>query len=396
LSIVQAASANLHSATALVGVAMANRLPVISPTADLGSIPANLAYLFSPPTHFYALADNVAQTAFDGFTLYHRQETAEAALEQANAQYRGTVITAFQNVANSLCALQADAGALKAATAAEKRQRIGRTAGGHRRAHQRGGIGSALHAGRIAYSLCRMDKAGNPVCRLCEVPIDRVLAEGCKLSHTLPDLAGAVQRYETCQANLAAQKTKLGGSQRERSALPADIALAKQAHERSNRNLKAIERGQDAGNDEVFRARRLIDDIGRYDGLIRLRAQAKERSDGNASNVVRSRAALETLRAEQGDVFRRLTQHFDAIIRNFVGPTSSGRVALSAQGLDLSVQMSGEWSTAAIESLKVLAFDLAALCLSMEGDTDSRVPRSRQPARGGPRISSAVPPHRGP
>lgn len=144
-----------------------------------------------------------------------------------------------------------------------------------------------------------MDKVDKPVCRLCEVPIDRVLAEGCKLSHTLPDLAGAAQRYETCQANLAAQKTKLGGLQRERSALPADIALAKQAHEQSNRNLKAIGRGQDVRNDEVFRARRLIDDIGRYDGLIRLRAQAKERSDGNASNVVRSHAALETLRAER-------------------------------------------------------------------------------------------------
>jgi outer membrane protein TolC len=85
LSFVQAASVNLHSATALVGAAMANRLPVISLPADLGSNPANLANLFSPPTLFYALADNVAQTAFDDFTLYHRQETAEAALVQADA-----------------------------------------------------------------------------------------------------------------------------------------------------------------------------------------------------------------------------------------------------------------------------------------------------------------------
>jgi outer membrane protein TolC len=69
LSFVQAASVNLHSATALVGAAMANRLPVISLPADLGSNAANLANLFSPPTLFYALADNVAQTAFDDFTL---------------------------------------------------------------------------------------------------------------------------------------------------------------------------------------------------------------------------------------------------------------------------------------------------------------------------------------
>jgi hypothetical protein len=213
------------------------------------------------------------------------------------------------------------------------------------------------------------DKADKPVCRLCEVPIDRVLAEGCKLSHNLPDLAGAAQRYETCQANLATQRAKLVDLRRERSALPADIALARQGHEQSSRNLKALERSQDARSDDVFRARRLIDDVHRYDELIRVRAQAKERADGNASNVTRSRAVLETLRGQQGDVFRRLSQHFDAIIRNFVGPASSGWVALSAQGLDLSVQMSGERSTAAIESLKVLAFDLAALCLSVEGET---------------------------
>ena len=87
---------------------MANRLPVISLTADLGSSPASLANLFSPPTLFYALANNVAQTAFADFTLYHRQETAEATLEQADA-HRSTVITAFQNVADTLRALRADA-----------------------------------------------------------------------------------------------------------------------------------------------------------------------------------------------------------------------------------------------------------------------------------------------
>ena len=119
-----------------------------------------------------------------------------------------------------------------------------------------------------------------------------------------------------------------------------------------------------------------------YEQLIRLRSQAKDRADGSAGNVTRSRAVLETLRGQQGDVFRRLSEHFDAIIRNFVGPASSGRVALSAQGLDSSVQMSGDRSTAAIESLKVLAFDLAAMCLSMEGETQIRssfmIVRARQ------------------
>jgi len=53
---------------------------------------------------------------FDFGTLKHRQRAAEAALQQSAAEYRGVVLGAFQNVADSLYALQADAQALDAAT----------------------------------------------------------------------------------------------------------------------------------------------------------------------------------------------------------------------------------------------------------------------------------------
>jgi outer membrane protein TolC len=61
----------------------------------------------------------VTQPVFDGFSLYHKQKAAEAAYDQAEATYRSTVITAFQNVADSLRAIQADARSLKAAVHSE-------------------------------------------------------------------------------------------------------------------------------------------------------------------------------------------------------------------------------------------------------------------------------------
>jgi outer membrane protein TolC len=70
------------------------------------------------------VAGNVAQTLFAGGTLLHRQRAAEAAFEQAAAQYRSTVITAFQNVADTLYALQNDAESLKAAVAAERAAKV--------------------------------------------------------------------------------------------------------------------------------------------------------------------------------------------------------------------------------------------------------------------------------
>ena len=116
---VQAASASLHSASALIGVAVANRLPVISLTSNLSTSWTELAQLFTPPANAYLLTAAVAQPIFDGFTLYHKQKAAEAAYDQADAQYRSTVIMAFQNVADTLHAIEADARALKAAVAAE-------------------------------------------------------------------------------------------------------------------------------------------------------------------------------------------------------------------------------------------------------------------------------------
>ncbi|MFZ0495462.1 MAG: efflux transporter outer membrane subunit [Methylocella sp.] len=116
---VKAAEASLHSASAAIGVAIANRLPVVDLTPNVATGASNLALLFTPPTAAYLLTGSVTQTIFDGFSLYHKQKAAEAAYDQAEAQYRSTVITAFQNVADSLRAIQADARALKAAVKAE-------------------------------------------------------------------------------------------------------------------------------------------------------------------------------------------------------------------------------------------------------------------------------------
>ena len=66
------------------------------------------------------MAGSVVQPVFRGGTLYHRELAARAAFDQAAAQYRSTVITAFQNVADVLSALRTDAVALDKAIVAER------------------------------------------------------------------------------------------------------------------------------------------------------------------------------------------------------------------------------------------------------------------------------------
>ncbi|MFY9905409.1 MAG: efflux transporter outer membrane subunit [Terriglobales bacterium] len=121
---VRQAEENLHSASALIGVARANRLPSFSLTADAGSMATVLSHLASGSNGFWDVGAGVMQPIFEGGTLLHRERAARAAYTQANEQYRSAVLTAFQNVADTLHALQQDANALKAAAAAEDAARV--------------------------------------------------------------------------------------------------------------------------------------------------------------------------------------------------------------------------------------------------------------------------------
>jgi NodT family efflux transporter outer membrane factor (OMF) lipoprotein len=111
------AEENLHAASALIGVAHADRLPSFALTADAGSMALIFTHFFSRGG-FWDTAAGLTQPVFDGRTLKHRELAAKAAYTQAEEQYRSTVLTAFQNVADTLHAIQQDADSLKAASAA--------------------------------------------------------------------------------------------------------------------------------------------------------------------------------------------------------------------------------------------------------------------------------------
>jgi len=118
---VRAAEENMRAASALIGAAIANRLPQFLINGNIGHQGFQFANLFSnnPAFYFYTGLANASQTIFDGFTLQQRQRAAEAGFDQAAAQYRLAVLTAFQNVADSLYAIKHDTIGLEKAILAE-------------------------------------------------------------------------------------------------------------------------------------------------------------------------------------------------------------------------------------------------------------------------------------
>ncbi|MBV5291485.1 MAG: efflux transporter outer membrane subunit [Curvibacter lanceolatus] len=115
---VRAALAQWQAASAQVGVAVAARLPSITLSASLGSSALDMSQLLRSGG-FWSVGANLAQPVFRGGALLHQQRAAEAAYAQAEAQYRSTVLTAFQNTADTLQAIVSGAQALRAASAAE-------------------------------------------------------------------------------------------------------------------------------------------------------------------------------------------------------------------------------------------------------------------------------------
>jgi NodT family efflux transporter outer membrane factor (OMF) lipoprotein len=123
---VRAAEEQLRATNAQVGVAVANRLPQFSITGALGGNASVFSQMFSSGGPFWDVIGSVSQTLFDGNTLLHQQRAAEEALKQSAALYRLTVLSAYQNVADTLHAMLADADALGAAEVTERASKLER------------------------------------------------------------------------------------------------------------------------------------------------------------------------------------------------------------------------------------------------------------------------------
>lgn len=113
-----AADATLHQASAQVGVATANLYPQLTLSASYGPQALTPAGLLKYADMIWSFGAGITQPIFHGGQLSAQKRAAEAAFDEANAQYRQTVLLAFQNVADTLRALEHDATGLSAQTQA--------------------------------------------------------------------------------------------------------------------------------------------------------------------------------------------------------------------------------------------------------------------------------------
>ncbi|HTR56148.1 MAG TPA: hypothetical protein VMJ10_35980 [Kofleriaceae bacterium] len=216
-----------------------------------------------------------------------------------------------------------------------------------------------------------IDEAEEPMCLICEVPIDRVLAEGCKLSHKLPNLASLRQRREKNAQDLRENKAEEQEARRTIERLRAELEAARAKREKAHIDLKAARKLRNERVEAWYEARRIGDDVASVEKLVRENADAEKKVGRLDEQLKKVKEEAATERDQHAHVFTRLGAHFDPLVRRLLGreATASGRVQHDGNGLQLVIDFGGERQTPAIDLVKVLAFDLATLCRSIEGET---------------------------
>jgi hypothetical protein len=206
-----------------------------------------------------------------------------------------------------------------------------------------------------------------PVCPVCSVPIDEALAEGCSLSHNSWDpgsVSDEKQRLATqtaahneaisrIRALIAEHTTQLEKLGRQEVKLTAEI----------DQLVNKIEDARNKRRQQWFSAKQLVEQVAALERASSSIATAKKSLEGLAGRDNELANLEAKLRNHHNDTLSRMEELFSYVCKGLLGSRVSASLALSGQGLQADVEVGGM----AMESLKAIAFDLAALLMSVEG-----------------------------
>lgn len=210
------------------------------------------------------------------------------------------------------------------------------------------------------------------VCPLCRVPVDDVLASKCGISleHcNIEAIKTQIADKEKKAALLVEDAQKSENNARQISALISRISSkireAEEQAQKSEAEIRSVHSAKIRLQEKVFEARRLLDEART------LRAEFEKPAPTASLNeeLDTLRLQLEQGRGRSQEAIYSLETQYRAIMAAWLPDGVDGVIKLDGKGLKVDVEFNGrgEVSTAALDSLKIVAFDLAALHLATEG-----------------------------
>lgn len=156
----------------------------------------------------------------------------------------------------------------------------------------------------------------------------------------------------------------------EQQLLKPDRAIANQQVEQAKAAHKALEQAAKESREALASATGYVTLTKRYPEYIAEIAKHEADAQRESAAEVRERGSAASIRREAQAIVERLSSLFDMTIRFLVPDGAHGSVQLTEDGIQPVISLHGDLTTAAVDSLKVVAFDLAALLLTMEGKTE--------------------------
>jgi hypothetical protein len=218
-------------------------------------------------------------------------------------------------------------------------------------------------------------QGGVRVCPVCRTSVDDALAKGCGISLERCDLKALRTSIAEKRANATRLDEEARNATHESSRLEA---LINQLGPRRNALEQEVESADEGSRlaqaaakgiqDRIYRARRILDDVR---SLRETETAVKTTPPGTAA-LDAVRAQLDAGRSRARAAIRTLEERYQGIMAAWLPEGVEGIVKLDGNGLKVDAQFAGrgEVSTAALDSLKIVAFDLAALHMAVEEKAD--------------------------
>lgn len=206
-------------------------------------------------------------------------------------------------------------------------------------------------------------------CTICRVNVDDVLAKGCGISMERCDLdvvRGRIQQAEENIKELERQKNTLP---RTISELVSQIERIDVDLVNIDREFENLEQQLTVADREVGEARELVREIHWFDRKMGDRDEEARRLKDIEAKIDGRRDSIKLERESVASTIGDLETVFQQLVASLMPKGCDGKIRLDGNGLHTEILMDRGvgLSTAAVESFKIVAFDLAAIILSVNG-----------------------------
>lgn len=205
----------------------------------------------------------------------------------------------------------------------------------------------------------------------CNVPMWLARKRGCALAETIPEDLGARRSERSAEEELARARELVG-------ALAANVEAKRAALQDATRvTAQARRAALSAGTAYQERRYALVAEHERLDQIEKLLNEASEASEASESlaaalrslesDIRESYAKQDAARKKSATAMAHFSRTFEYVVRSLIGEGVAANAELSGRSVSLVVEDRGERESAALETVKLVAFDFAALTEGIQG-----------------------------